>query len=78
MSESVIISTPAFIHLGIPDQLLVATEAFFDDAVVCSDSRLIRQWDEAQLKVDFFTMVTSLFSEVNYEFTNGSFAFSLG
>lgn len=45
VSESVIISTPVFIHLGIPDQLLVATEAFFDDAIVCSDSRLISQWD---------------------------------
>ena len=47
MSDTVTltISTPVFIHLGIPDQFLLATEAFFDDAIICSDSRLVRQWD---------------------------------
>ena len=34
-------------------------------------------WSQAQLQVNFFAMFTSLSFEVNYEFINGSFAFSL-
>ena len=34
-------------------------------------------WSQAQLQVDFFAMFTSLSFEINYEFINGSFAFSL-
>ena len=34
-------------------------------------------WLQAQLQVDFFAMFTSLSFEINYEFINGSFAFSL-
>ena len=37
---------------------------------------LVYNWSQVQLQVDFFAMVTGLTFEVNYKFTNESFAFS--
>ena len=42
-----------------------------------AEKLLVSNWSQAQLWVNFFTMVTCLFFEVNYKSINQSFAFAL-
>ena len=43
-----------------------------------ADKLLVFNWSQAQLQVDFFAMFTTSWIEVNYEFINENFDFTLG